>query len=274
MRRVGKRFSNRPGFTLVELLVVIGIIATLISILLPALNKAREAANAAKCLSNLRQMAMAFIMYANENHGYLPPTSDGNQVFWVNGANTTVAVRWYGGAIGSVTTGEFYGPASPLAPYWGNEANIGGCPSFKQYEDVLRPGYGDCDYAYNDYAGGRSGTGAVVGLKLVQFRHSADKALVWDSARIINPPSIDRTPWGYPTSGNPNTGIPDPNFHGRHSGMGNVAWIDGHASAFPPYYFASYGAGATSAILLKQNQIGDIDEDGLLTTDEHYAPDY
>src|SRR4051812_34977458 len=68
------RASRRPrrGFTLVELLVVIGIIAILISVLLPALNKARMSANDIKCRSNLKQIMQAALFFAGEHHGQLP----------------------------------------------------------------------------------------------------------------------------------------------------------------------------------------------------------
>src|SRR5207247_1576291 len=64
------------GFTLVELLVVIGVIALLIGILLPALNKARAAANRAVCLSNIRQLGAGILMYCDENRGWFPTCAD------------------------------------------------------------------------------------------------------------------------------------------------------------------------------------------------------
>lgn len=64
--------SSHSAFTLVEVLVVIGIIGVLISLLLPALNRAREQAKGVKCLSNLRQLAQAAVMYAGQSQGFFP----------------------------------------------------------------------------------------------------------------------------------------------------------------------------------------------------------
>src|SRR4051794_12804812 len=67
----------RDAFTLMELLVVIGIIGILASLLMPALSQAKQKANRVKCLNHMRQLGLAVTMYAGENDGQFPPRRRG-----------------------------------------------------------------------------------------------------------------------------------------------------------------------------------------------------
>jgi prepilin-type N-terminal cleavage/methylation domain-containing protein/prepilin-type processing-associated H-X9-DG protein len=124
----------RKGFTLVELLVVIGIIAVLISILLPSLAKVRRQAQGTACLSNMRQVAAAVMMYANENRYWMPCRATKNQCSWNSsgpqnsGGSITNTANWIayevtydpyqGNALtGWGTNGDQNVTYSALAPY-------------------------------------------------------------------------------------------------------------------------------------------------------------
>src|SRR5438093_10285432 len=88
------------AFTLVELLVVIGIIAILIVILMPALRRAQQSAEEIRCASNLRQLMQGFLLFANEHKGHLPggvydmANPDPEKRDWLMGAGPGWLIQW------------------------------------------------------------------------------------------------------------------------------------------------------------------------------------
>ncbi len=151
------RYHNRIGFTLIELLVVIAIIAILAAILFPAFLKAKQSALKAACQSNLKEIATAAFMYADNWNGRIPGS------MWV-------ACSWDGGL----------GWTTRLAPYLGNK---GKHPPTKGEHRVYQcPAAGKIDYSYGitDYT--IPPTDHAVGLPIRLLKFPSRQMLFYDLA--------------------------------------------------------------------------------------------
>jgi prepilin-type N-terminal cleavage/methylation domain-containing protein/prepilin-type processing-associated H-X9-DG protein len=114
---------NVRGFTLVELLVVIGIIALLVSILLPSLNRARRSARTVQCASNLRTILQGMNMYVAENKGFFPGGCNTSGAFLMNGT--------YGDA-NCPNISQVWDWQAPIANYLGFKYETGGSTALRQ----------------------------------------------------------------------------------------------------------------------------------------------
>ena len=217
------------AFTLVELLVVIGIIALLVSILLPAASKAFENSNRVACASNFRQVGAAITMYLNDNKGSLPVppgvTADASDAFWWQPARIA--------DIGRYTMG----PYLRLTP---TSLKILRCPTDEQAATRQTAGKYPFTFVFNDNL---AGIGLNSVKKIGQVKNSSDKIFVYEE----NGPTINdgnghlwdvHGSWGnismlglrhdranrkqYPDASSATTGITNPD------GRANALFVDGH----------------------------------------------
>ncbi len=118
------KVDSRAAFTLIELVVVLGVIGVLAGLLLPAVSAARGRARTAACASNLRQFALALPLYAQDHADRLPPDADGRA--------EALGARWVEGWLGLPgpdCTNTLYLRQSLLAPYLGGAVGLWQCPA-------------------------------------------------------------------------------------------------------------------------------------------------
>ncbi len=236
----------RRAFSLIELLVVIAIVATLVSVLLPALGAAREAGRASVCGSNVRQLALASGAYLTDHGGMLAP---GAPEFGEN------LRRWHGSR--ASVAGVFEPSGGSLAGYIedGEDGGVRACPSFERVAEALAAaGLGferSCGgYGYNNaYAGvRRDRAGRVVtdtvGATAAGFAHPSRVALFGDSGFATGQgstgvieysflePRFEPASLGGPGRGRDGSGWRmDPSVRFDHGQRASIAWLDGHVSS-------------------------------------------
>lgn len=261
----------KSAFTLIELLVVIAIIAILAAILFPVFASAKEAAKKVQSLSNLKQTALAWQLYGGDyddalmrDHILTTPSLRSN---WWASCSTDPSDPFHScDATPAIASGAL------LYPYTKSEG-VQVDPSFPE---SMRTSVGLTGYGYNyiylsptnygpapDYAEipvAVTASSIEETARTVAFGSCA-RMNTWDFAiptvegsALLEPPSSDY-----------------PSFQGRHDGVGNVAWCDGHAKSFKPVYrTGAFGYGYNSADFIK-NRLGDIDSDGDFSSDELFA---
>jgi prepilin-type N-terminal cleavage/methylation domain-containing protein/prepilin-type processing-associated H-X9-DG protein len=226
MRTKPPEFSNasRNGFSLIELLVVVAIIAVLSAILLPSLSAAKSSARRTQCISNLRQLGLAAQMYWDDHENltfrYQLGASNGGRVYWFGWIKN-----------GAEGEREFDAAQGALYPYL-QERGPEVCPSLNYSSSLYKykakgAAYG---YGYNHYLGSNS-------ISMMRVTQPAEIALLADAAQIndFQAPASPDNPlleeWYYIDAGDSSN---YPNVHFRHQQRANVAFCDGHVGTEKP----------------------------------------
>jgi len=231
--------AKHRAFTLIELLVVIAIISILASILFPVFARARENARKASCMSNLKQMGLAWIMYTQDYDE--KAVKSGTQDMQMNGTILWDGYHNFNAPAGDPNASD--PTQSPMYPYMKN-TQFTGCPSARNVEPDV---WGTTNYGYNlIYIGGYGGfvetnassitklPGAtLMPVSLAGIARPAETVLFGDSAyynTTTNAPG--RYPWLFPPSFKD---VWQEDAHALHNDMTNVVFVDGHAKSVKIY---------------------------------------
>lgn len=246
-----ERRQARSGFTLVELLVVIGTIAILAALLLPALSRARAQARSTQCVSNLRQLFLANTMYADEYNGHYVPAAADMYDFLLPGADPQDfggRRRWHGMRETPNQFSAFDPRKGPLFEYL-PDGRVKECPEFFEFRELAEAANvfeaGTGGYGYNmAYVGSRLSImedpvqACRMGMRNIDIANPAQTIMFADAAipengyiieySFVEPPKS--VSYNYPR-GMPGDYFMSPTIHFLHYGRANVLWCDGHISS-------------------------------------------